>query len=89
MAKDVAEALGYPESSLESIGKLFRNVPAEWADRKRIPVRSENGVEQSREMLTISEQGLYFFLLDEDEKAEFSISEVRSDGVTQKRIISI
>ncbi|EGW50317.1 hypothetical protein HMPREF1022_02690 [Desulfovibrio sp. 6_1_46AFAA] len=40
-------------------------------------------------MLTISEQGLYFFLLDEDEKAEFSISEVRSDGVTQKRIISI
>ena len=62
VAKDVAQALGYPESSLETIGKLFGHVPPEWADRKQIPVRSESGVEQLREVFTISEPGLYFFL---------------------------
>ena len=62
VAKDVAEALGYSDSSLETIGKLFAHIPEEWADRKRITVRSENGVEQERDVLCISEQGLYFFL---------------------------
>ena len=69
VAKDVALALGYPKSSLETIGKLFGNVPAEWADRKQIPVRSESGVEQMREVLIISEQGLYFFLGRSDKPA--------------------
>ena len=62
VASDVARALKYSESSLETIGKLFISVPVEWTDRKQIPVRSENGVEQLRELLIISEQGLYFFL---------------------------
>lgn len=54
----MARALKYSESSLETIGKLFISVPVEWTDRKQIPVRSENGVEQLRELLIISEQGL-------------------------------
>ena len=45
VASDVARALKYSESSLETIGKLFVSVPVEWTDRKQIPVRSENGVE--------------------------------------------
>ena len=49
VASDVARALKYSESSLETIGKLFISVPVEWTDRKQIPVRSENGVEQLRE----------------------------------------
>ena len=57
VAKDVAEALGYSGTSLETIGKLFAHVPEEWKDRKRIPTL---GGEQ--EMLCLSEQGLYFFL---------------------------
>ena len=33
--------LGYADSSLETIGRLFQNVPAEWKGRKRIPVPEE------------------------------------------------
>ena len=79
MAEDVCEvlALENPRSSLALLDE----------DEKGVHIIDTPGGEQ--EMLTFSEQGLYFFLLDEDEKAEFSISEVRSDGVTQKRIISI
>ena len=62
VAKDVAKALEYSEASLDSPNKLFAHVPQIWTDRKRFLVRSENGVEQEREMLCISEQGLYFFL---------------------------
>lgn len=69
VARDVAQALGYSESSLETIGKLFGHVPAEWLDRKQISVRSESGVEQLREVLIISEQGLYFFLGRSDKSA--------------------
>ena len=60
VAKDVAEALGYSDKG--SITSLFANVPEIWAERKPIAVRSENGVEQEREMLCLTEQGLYFFL---------------------------
>ena len=49
VASDVARALKYSESSLETIGKLFISVPVEWTDRKQIPVRFENGGEQLRE----------------------------------------
>ncbi len=60
VAKDIAEALDY---SMEgSITSLFAHVPAIWAARKRIAVRSENGVEQARDMLCLTEQGVYFFL---------------------------
>lgn len=62
VAKDMALALGYSVSSLETIGKLIQHVPDEWKDRKRIPVRSGNDVEQEREAFHLSEQGLYFFL---------------------------
>jgi anti-repressor protein len=66
VAKDVARALGYSDESLGSTNKLLAHVPREWADRKRIPVRSENGVEQIRDMFCLSEQGLYFFLARSD-----------------------
>ena len=60
VARDIAEALEY---SLEgSITTLFANVPTIWAARKPIAVRSENGVVQERDMLCLTEQGVYFFL---------------------------
>ena len=60
VAKDVAQALGYSEAS--NPARLFSAVPEVWAGVKRIHTRSENGVEQEREMLCLTEQGLYFFL---------------------------
>jgi prophage antirepressor-like protein len=48
VAKDVAEALGYQWQP-----NLASHVPNEWADIKPINVRSENGVEQNRDMLCL------------------------------------
>ena len=61
VGKDVAKALGYPESSLTNIPRLFRSVPDEWKGRKPIPTL---GGEQ--EMLVVSVAGLYFFLARSD-----------------------
>ena len=77
VAKDVAEALGYADSSLETIGRLFQNVPAEWKGRKRIPVPEEwKGLKPIKTLrrgqqcvLTLTEQGLYFFLGRSDQPA--------------------
>jgi prophage antirepressor-like protein len=60
VAQDVARALDYPDSS--NPARLCKHVPEEWAGMKRIHTRSENGVIQARDMLCLSEQGLYFFL---------------------------
>ena len=68
VAKDIAMALEYKESSLDSINKLMAILPAIWSARKRFLVRSENGVEQEREMLCLSEQGVYLFLGSSDKK---------------------
>ena len=62
VAKDIAEALEYPTSSINQPNNLFAHVPTIWADHKRIMVRSDNGVEQMRDMLCLTEQGVYFFL---------------------------
>lgn len=62
VAKDIAQALDYSESSINQLNNLFVNVPAIWADHKPIMVRSENDVLQSRNMLCLTEQGVYFFL---------------------------
>lgn len=62
VAKDVAEALEYSEASLNQVNNLFSAVPDIWTAHKRIMASSVNGVEQMREMLCLSEEGLYFFL---------------------------
>ena len=62
VARDIAEALEYKDSSLESMNKLMAIVPEIWSARKRFLVRSANGVKQEREMLCLTEQGVYFFL---------------------------
>ena len=67
VAKDIAQALGYSEGS--NTTRLFQSVPKFWAEVKRIHLRSENGVEQARDVLCLSEQGLYFFLGRSDKKA--------------------
>jgi anti-repressor protein len=69
VAKDVAEAIGYPESSLNQPNNLFSHIPEEWKGYKQIMVRSKNGVEQVREVLCLKEQGLYFFLARSDKPA--------------------
>ena len=69
VARDIAQALEYKDSTINNaISSLFRSVPAIWADKKRIFVKSENGVEQEREMLCLSEQGVYFFLGRSDKR---------------------
>ena len=69
VARDVAEALEYSAATVNNnISNLFANVPNIWATNKRIIVRSENGIEQVREMLCLTEQGLYFFLGRSDKK---------------------
>ena len=62
VARDVAEALEYSEASINQVNNLFASVPDIWSAHKQIMVRSENGVEQGREMLCLTEQGVYFFL---------------------------
>lgn len=62
VAKDVAEGLGYSEAS--NPARLLGNVPEEWKGVKRIHTP---GGEQ--DMLTLSEQGLYFFLARSDKPA--------------------
>lgn len=57
VAKDVATALGYSASSMTNLRVMFQAVPEEWKGRN--PITTLGG---KQEMLTISEQGLYFFL---------------------------
>jgi anti-repressor protein len=67
VAKDVAEALEYSAGTVsQALGTLFYNVPAEWVDQKPILVNLKDGREQLRDMLCLSEQGLYFFLARSD-----------------------
>ena len=66
VAKDIAEALEYSMDG--GMTKYFAHVPEIWKGGKRISFRSENGVEQEREMLCLTEQGLYFFLGRSDKK---------------------
>ena len=63
VARDIAEALEYSDGTINNaLSTLFQAVPNIWADKKRFFVRSSNGVEQEREMLCLTEQGVYFFL---------------------------
>ena len=62
VAKDVAEALGYSDSSNPS--RLIAAVPEEWKGVK--PIHTPGGVQS---ILCLSEQGLYFFLNRSDKPA--------------------
>lgn len=58
VAKDIAQALEYSESTISSnIRNLFGNVPEMWKGNKRII--TPGGVQ---EMLCMTENGVYFFL---------------------------
>ena len=58
VASDVAKALGYAETK-----DMTRFLDEDEADRHNVPVRSENGTLQTREVTIISESGLYHALL--------------------------
>ena len=60
VGKDILHALEYAESSTPA--QIMQSVPDIWKGIKRIDSSSENGVVQEREMLCLSEQGVYFFL---------------------------
>jgi prophage antirepressor-like protein len=57
VAKDIASALQYPKSSIDTISKLIKKVPEEWKGHKR--VLTFGGKQTLR---VVSEQGLYFFI---------------------------
>ena len=61
VAKDVALALGYPESSLRQLNNLFGHVPDERKGRSKVMTLGGEQV-----MLIISEPGLYFFVARSD-----------------------
>ncbi len=65
VAKDVAQSLGYERFD----SNLLLNVPESWKGTKRIRMNLKDGREQEREMLCLTEQGLYFFLGRSDKKA--------------------
>ena len=60
VGKDILEALEYEIDG--GSGKYFAHVPDCWKGGKQISTRSENGVIQKREVLCLTEQGVYFFL---------------------------
>ena len=60
VARDIMTALEYSEASTPA--QVMQSVPDCWAGIKRIDSRSENGVVQERDMLCLTEQGVYFFL---------------------------
>ena len=69
VARDVAGALGYSQASLE-VGKvLFGHIPEEWVHLNPIRMNLKDGREQVRDMLCLSEQGVYFFLARSDKSA--------------------
>lgn len=59
VARDVANVLEYKSDNTITI---FAAVPQEWTTRRPIAGSTGNGGEVVREMLCISEPGLYFFL---------------------------
>lgn len=62
VAKDIAEALGYSEGS--NPARLFASIPDVWKGMNRIHTPSGDPY-----MITITEQGLYFFLGRSDKPA--------------------
>ena len=63
VAKDIAQALDYPKSSINQVNNLFANVPEIWTAHKRIMTTSDKPTARPyQEVLCINEQGLYFFL---------------------------
>lgn len=60
VGKDILNALEYSEASTPA--QVMQSVPEVWKGIKRIDSSSENGIVQSREMLCLTEQGVYFFL---------------------------
>lgn len=57
VAKDVAEALEYPETSLGQMNNLTQAVPDEWKGHK--PIMTLGG---KQDVLCLAEAGLYWFL---------------------------
>lgn len=50
------------DSDMQSEISAHFNVPDIWKGIKRINTSPENGIEQEREILCLTEQGVYFFL---------------------------
>lgn len=63
VASDIAKALEYAEAK-----DMTRWLDADEADRHIVPIRSENGVEQDREVTIINESGLYHALFKSRKK---------------------
>lgn len=69
VAKDVAQALEYSESSIASLQKLIAHVPEIWKGMKRFQTTSDkSSARPYQDMLCLTEQGVYFFLGRSDKK---------------------
>lgn len=65
IAKDVADVLGYREAK-----DMTRNLDDDEADTHIVPIRSNTGIEQRREVSIINESGLYTAILKSRRKEE-------------------
>jgi prophage antirepressor-like protein len=80
-AKDICDALGYANCTQA----IRDNVPAKHAALSKRYIRSENGVNQQREITTIDESGLYRLIL----RSRMPNAEKFTDWVTEEVLPTI
>ncbi|MGP5563748.1 BRO-N domain-containing protein [Vreelandella alkaliphila] len=61
VVRDIASALEYTDASMSNLSRIVAHVPKEWKGRNPIPTPGGN-----QHVLTLTEQGLYFFVARSD-----------------------
>lgn len=76
VAKDIALCLEYTPSVLSNVSALFKNVPDKWKQVK--PFETNGGIQN---LLAVTEQGLYRFLMRSDKPKAIPFQDWLSDKV--------
>lgn len=76
VAKDIAFCLEYSVSAIAGIAKLFSNVPDKWKQIK--PFETKGGIQN---LLAVTEQGLYRFLMRSDKPKAVPFQDWLADKV--------
>lgn len=76
VAKDIALCLEYTSSVLSNVSALFKNVPDKWKQIK--PFETKGGIQN---LLAVTEQGLYRFLMRSDKPKAIPFQDWLSDEV--------
>lgn len=76
VAKDIASCLEYTSSVLSNVSALFKNVPDKWKQIK--PFETAGGIQN---LLAVTEQGLYRFLMRSDKPKAIPFQDWLSEDV--------